>query len=90
MVVNRAMIAQRPVSLLLGAAAGAAAGALFQRVWRMASGADDVPHATDEDRGWGEILVAAALQGAVFAAVKAAVDRASATSVRRMTGQWPG
>jgi hypothetical protein len=43
----------------------------------------------DEHRGWGEILTAAALQGAVFAAVRAAVDRGSAQGVRRLTGHWP-
>ena len=50
---------------------------------------DDAPNATDEDRGWGEVLTAAALQGAIFAAVKAAVDRAGATGMRRVTGRWP-
>ena len=39
--------------------------------------------------GWGEILAAAALQGATFAVVKAAVDRGGATGVRKATGQWP-
>jgi hypothetical protein len=88
--VNSAKLVQKPVALLLGAVAGMLAGALFERGWRMVSGVDSVPHATDEDRHWAEILAAAALQGAVFAAVKAAVDRASATGVRRMTGSWPG
>jgi hypothetical protein len=87
--VNSARIAQKPISLLLGAAAGAAAGALLRRGWRMASGSDDVPRATDEHSRWSHILLAAALQGAVFAVVKAAVDRASATGVRRFTGHWP-
>ena len=32
---------------------------------------------------------AAALQGAIFAIVKAAVDRASAEGVRKLTGSWP-
>ncbi|MFD0823500.1 DUF4235 domain-containing protein, partial [Micromonospora zhanjiangensis] len=44
---------------------------------------------TDEDRGWGEILAAAALQGAIFAVVRAAVDRGGAVGVRRLTGRWP-
>jgi hypothetical protein len=30
------------------------------------------------------------LQGAVFAAVKAAVDRAAATGTQKLTGAWPG
>ena len=82
-------LAYKPVGLLLGIGAGAIAGFVFKEVWKAASGDDDAPNATDEDRGWGEILAAAALQGAIFALVKAAVDRSGAVSVRKLTGQWP-
>jgi predicted metal-dependent enzyme (double-stranded beta helix superfamily) len=82
-------IAYKPVGILLGVAAGAVAGAVFKQVWRLASGEDDTPNATDEERGWVEILAAAALQGAIFAVVKAAVDRGGATGVRKFTGEWP-
>lgn len=82
-------IAYKPVGILLGIAAGAVAGAVFKKVWQLASGDDDTPNATDEDRGWVEVLAAAALQGAIFAVVKAAVDRGGATGVRRVTGEWP-
>jgi hypothetical protein len=82
-------IAYKPVGILLGVAAGAVAGAVFKKVWQLASGDDDTPNATDEERGWVEILAAAALQGAIFAVVKAAVDRGGATGVRRVTGEWP-
>lgn len=83
-------IAYKPVGILLGIAAGAVAGAVFKQVWKVAGRDDDAPNATDEDRGWGEILLAAALQGAIFAVVKATVDRAGATGVRKLTGEWPG
>jgi hypothetical protein len=82
-------IAYKPVGLLLGAAAGALAGFAFKEVWKVVSGDDDAPNATDEDRGWGEILAAAALQGVIFAVVKASVDRGGAAGVRKLTGQWP-
>ena len=82
-------LAYKPVGLLLGIGAGALAGFVFKEVWRVASGDDDAPNATDEDRGWGEILAAAALQGAIFALVKAAVDRSGAVGVRKITGTWP-
>jgi hypothetical protein len=82
-------VAYKPVGLLLGLGAGAVAGAIFKQVWKIASGDDDAPDATDEERGWGEILAAAALQGAIFAVVKAAVDRGGAVGVRRLTGRWP-
>ena len=81
--------AYKPVGLLLGIGAGVVAGFVFKEVWKLASGDDDAPNATDEDRGWGEVLAAAALQGAIFALVKAAVDRGGATGVRRLTGKWP-
>jgi uncharacterized protein DUF4235 len=82
-------IAYKPVGILLGVAAGTVAGFAFKQVWKLATGDDDSPNATDEDRGWGEVLAAAALQGAIFALVKAAVDRGGASSVRKLTGQWP-
>ena len=82
-------IAYKPVGLALGLGAGAIAGFVFKELWKVASGDDDAPNATDEDRGWGEILAAAALQGAIFALVKAAIDRSGAVGVRRLTGQWP-
>jgi predicted metal-dependent enzyme (double-stranded beta helix superfamily) len=79
----------RPVGILAGAAAGAVAGVAFKQVWRLVAGEEDAPNATDEGRRWGEILLAAALQGAIFAIVKAAVDRGGAESVRKITGSWP-
>ncbi|WP_250007878.1 DUF4235 domain-containing protein [Actinoplanes sp. M2I2] len=82
--------AYKPVGLLLGAGAGVISGIIFKQVWKVAGHDDDTPNATDEDRGWTEILLAAAIQGAIFAAVKAAIDRAGATGVRKATGQWPG
>ncbi len=82
-------VAFKPVGLLLSIGAGAVAGVVFKEVWKLASGDDDAPDAGDEERGWGEVLAAAALQGAIFALVKAAVHRGSAASVRKLTGTWP-
>ena len=82
-------IAYKPVGLLLSIGAGAVAGLIFKEIWKAASGDDDAPNATDEERGWGEIVAAAALQGAIFAVVKALVDRGGATGVRKLTGDWP-
>ncbi|MEV6692437.1 DUF4235 domain-containing protein [Micromonospora sp. NPDC051196] len=82
-------VAYRPVGVLMGIAAGAIAGSIFRQVWKMTAGDGEAPNATDEDRRWGEILAAAALQGAIFAVVRAAVDRGGAVGVRRLTGSWP-
>ncbi|HZC99682.1 MAG TPA: DUF4235 domain-containing protein [Actinomycetes bacterium] len=79
----------RPLGLGFSVAGGLLAGMLFKQVWKLLAGEEDAPKATDEDRRWREILVAAALQGAVFAVVKAVVDRSGAKGVRRLTGTWP-
>ncbi|MFI8278056.1 DUF4235 domain-containing protein [Streptomyces sp. NPDC085929] len=81
-------VAYKPVGLALGAGAGFLAGALFKQVWKLA-GQGDAPNAADEERKWREILVAAAIQGAIFALVKAAVERSGAVAVRRVCGTWP-
>lgn len=83
-------IAYRPFGLALGAASGMIAGVAFKQAWKMIGHDGDAPDATDEHRTWQEILLAAALQGAIFAVVKATVDRAGATTIRRLTGTWPG
>jgi len=82
-------VAYKPVGLLLGIGAGALAGFVFKEIWKLTSGDDDAPNATDEERGWGEIIAAAALQGAIFATVRALVDRGGAVGVRKITGKWP-
>jgi predicted metal-dependent enzyme (double-stranded beta helix superfamily) len=81
---------RKALSLLVGLLASMLAGAIFKRLWRFTPGPDEAPEATDERRGWGEILLAAALQGAIFSLIKAAFDRAAAEGVRQVTGDWPG
>jgi hypothetical protein len=85
-----AKLAYKPFGIVLGVGAGLVSGLIFKQVWKLAGRDHDAPDATDEDRGWTEILIAAALQGAIFALVKAAVDRAGATEFRQLTGEWPG
>jgi hypothetical protein len=82
-------LAYKPVGWLLGAAAGALAGAVFKRVWRAVADQDEAPAAMDERSTLTEVLAAAALQGLIFAVVKAAVDRGGAAGFRRLTGAWP-
>ncbi|MFD3329917.1 DUF4235 domain-containing protein [Streptomyces sp. NPDC058701] len=83
-------IAYKPVGLAVGAVSGMIAGAAFKQAWKIIEGEGDAPDATDEDRPWRQILLAAAIQGAIFAVVKASVERSGAVAVRRVTGTWPG
>nr|WSW70840.1 DUF4235 domain-containing protein [Streptomyces sp. NBC_00995] len=82
-------IAYKPVGLALGVVSGMIARAAFNQTWKLVEGEGDAPDALDEDRQWRQILIAAAVQGAIFAVIKAAVERAGAQATRRVTGTWP-
>jgi uncharacterized protein DUF4235 len=79
-----------PFGILFGVLGGLLGGAIFKQIWKRVAGEDDAPDATDSEYGWGEVLPAAALQGAIFALVKAAIDRGGATGFQKLTGSWPG
>ena len=85
-----AAMAYKPVGLAVSVAGGLIASQLTKQIWKRVGDQDDAPQPTDAERGWREILVATAIQGAVFAVVKAAADRGGATAFRRLTGTWPG
>ena len=78
------------VNLIASMLGGLLAGLIFKRVWKIIGPGDDAPKPTDERPGWREILLAATLQGAIFAVVKAAVDRGAAEATRTPIGKWPG
>lgn len=85
-----ATIAYRPIGLAGGLAAGALSGMVFKQVWKRVADEEDAPDALQSEYSFGQIILAAALQGLIFAAVKAAVDRAGAKGFQRITGFWPG
>lgn len=80
----------KPITLGASVLGGLLAAAVFKKVWQLAAGEDEAPKPTDAGRGWVEVLVAAALQGAVASMVRAAVDRGTAAGTRKLTGTWPG
>ena len=80
----------RPFGLVLGVVSGLLAGALFKQAWKRVSGKEDPPKPRESEYGWKEVLPAAALQGAIFAVVKATLDRKGAQGFQKLTGVWPG
>ena len=85
-----AKLAYRPIGLLGGILAGVASGAIFKQVWKRVSNEDDAPGAMQSEYRIREVVLAAAPQGAIFAATKAAIDRAGARGFAKLTGSWPG
>ena len=87
---KKAAVAYRPIGLVGGLLAGLISGAVFKQIWKKVAGADDAPSALQSEYRMREVVMAAAIQGAIFAATKAAIDRAGARVWTRMTGSWPG
>ncbi|MEV0355110.1 DUF4235 domain-containing protein [Nocardia sp. NPDC050697] len=82
-------LAYKPLGLAVSVLGGLLANLIFGKIWQAISGEDEAPHATSEDYGWREVLLAAAVQGAVFGLVKTAIDRAGAEGFQKVTGTWP-
>lgn len=80
----------KPLGMVFSILGGVLASFLFTRVWKALAGEPEAPKATEAHRSWGDVLSAAALQGAVYGLVKAAVDRGGAEGFQRVTGAWPG
>jgi hypothetical protein len=87
---NGAKLAYRPIGLLGGVLAGVISGAVFKQVWKRVAKEDDAPSALQSEYRMREVVLAAAIQGAIFAATKAAIDRAGARGFTKLTGSWPG
>jgi hypothetical protein len=83
-------LVNKALGMLVGVLGGMVARALFKKIWKVSTGEDEAPKATDANRGWGEVLLAAAVQGVIFAVVQAALDRATAEGTGKLTGDWPG
>ena len=87
-----AKILYRPFGIVTSIAAGVVAGQVFKQVWKHAAPGDqdDAPKALESEYDLKEVLIAALVQGAIFAVVKAAINRGGARAFERWTGEWPG
>lgn len=87
-----AKILYRPFGLVSSIVGGLVAGQIFKRVYKRASPGHrtEAPTPLQSQYSAREIIVAALIQGAIFAGVKAAIDRGGARAFQRWTGEWPG
>lgn len=76
-------IAYKPFGLAFGILGGLIAGKVFGIVWKQVSDEDETPQPLSDDYSTREVLLAAALQGMIFAVIKTAVDRYGMKGVRR-------
>ncbi|WP_284229611.1 DUF4235 domain-containing protein [Mycobacterium antarcticum] len=87
-----AKVLYRPIGLVGSILGGLMAGAIFKQVWKRAAPGDksDPPTALQTEYPFKEILLAAAIQGAIYSVVKTVIDRQGARAFQRWTGEWPG
>ena len=90
-----AKLLYRPVGMASGMVGGLVAGMLFKQVWKRVSPSvdddrADPPGPLQSEYPFKEIFLAAVLQGAIYAGVKALIDRQGAKAFERATGEWPG
>ena len=78
-----------PFSILAGILAGLVGRKVFDQVWGIFD-EEEPPDAKHLEISWGKLLLAAAVQGAIFRAVKEATDHGSRRAFMSLTGTWPG
>lgn len=87
-----AKILYQPAGIVISLAAGLAASAVFKKVWQHATPGDptDPPGPLESEYPIKQILIAAVIQGAIFAVVKTLAKRGGASAFEKVTGEWPG
>jgi Protein of unknown function (DUF4235) len=78
-----------PVSILGGLIAGMLAKKVFEQLWGLIAG-EAPPESEHREISIPKLLVAGALQGAIFRAVQEASDHYSRRAFAGATGTWPG
>jgi hypothetical protein len=78
-----------PVSVGAGLLAGFLSKKIFDGLWGLVDD-EEPPDSRHRDIDWRKLLLSAALQGAIFRAVKEATDHYGRVAFARTTGSWPG
>ncbi len=78
-----------PFSIAGSLVAGLIGTKIFTYVWgRVAN--EEAPDSGHRDVSWPKVLIAAALQGAIFRLMRTVFDRGQRTAFYRLLGSWPG
>ena len=78
-----------PFSILAGLIAGFMSKKVFDQVWGLID-EEEPPDSKHREIEWPKLLAAAAVQGAIFRAVKEGSDHYARRAFAGATGTWPG
>lgn len=87
-----AKVLYQPVGLVTSIIAGLVASTVFKQIWKRShpQSEGDPPTPLQSEFGFGEIILAAVIQGAIFSGIRAVVQRQGARAFAKATGEWPG
>lgn len=78
-----------PVSIVFGLIAGILGKKAFEQIWGLID--DEEPPKPEHRRfSWPKLILALALEGAIFRLAKGLVDHGARSSFAGLTGAWPG
>lgn len=78
-----------PVSILGGLVAGLIGKKLFEQLWGLFDD-QEPPDAEHKEVGYGKLVAALVLEGAIFRLVRGLFDHSARHGFERLTGAWPG
>ena len=78
-----------PFSILAGLIAGFMSKKIFEGIWQLFD-EEEAPEPEHREISWVKLVLALAIEGAVFRAVRGLVDHSARRSFHRVTGSWPG
>lgn len=78
-----------PVSIGGGLLAGLVSKKIFDQIWSLIDD-EEPPDSKHRDIDWRKLLIASAIQGALFRAMKEGSDHYTRRAYARTTGSWPG
>ena len=78
-----------PFGIISGLIAGQIGKKVFDQIWGVIEDYEP-PKPNTRNATWVKVLLAAAVQGAIFKVTRAAVDRGTRRGFESLTGTWPG
>ena len=78
-----------PFSIASGLIAGKIAEKIFDQLWRAFTD-EEAPEAEHREIAIAKLVLALAIEGAIFRAVRGLTDHAARRGFARATGTWPG
>jgi len=78
-----------PLSIIGGILAGLVGSKLFEFIWGQLAD-EEAPEPKHRTVSWPQLLLAMTIEGAIFRAVRGAVNHGTRVAFARSTGIWPG